>query len=201
MGRLLRTTNVIVSVLLLVVGLGVAAGAAAIFTGNPAMAAEKAVQPEKNPPGDIPDTQVFIDYASPQGFTLKVPEGWARSDRNDGASFVDKLDGVVVSMSHAAFAPTVETVSGSYLPELEKTGRAVKLVAIKEVRLPAGPAIRITYTSNSEPNAVTSRQIRLENERYLYFKDGKLITLELYAPQGADNVDQWQLMSNSFRWK
>ena len=33
--------------------------------------AEKAVAPEKNPPGDIPDTQVFIDYTSPEGFTLK----------------------------------------------------------------------------------------------------------------------------------
>lgn len=197
----LRTTNGIVSVLLLAADLGVAIGPAVIFPGGRAMAAEKAVQPEKNPPGDIPDTQVFIDYASPQGFTLKVPEGWARSDRNDGASFVDKLDGVVVSVSRAASAPTVETVKGSYLSELEKTGRAVKMVAIKAVRLPAGPAIRITYTSNSEPNGVTSRQIRLENERYLYFKDGKLITLELYAPQGADNVDQWQLISNSFRWK
>ncbi|MFB9984373.1 hypothetical protein ACFSQQ_11250 [Mesorhizobium kowhaii] len=179
-----------------------AAGALVPIAGSaPALAAEKAVQPEKNPPGDIPDTQVFIDYTSPQGFTMKVPEGWARSDRADGANFVDKLDGVVVSVSNVDAAPTVESAKANNVPELEKAERAVKVTAVKAVKLPAGPAVRIVYTSNSEPNAVTSKQVRLENERYLYFKDGKLVTLELYAPKGADNVDQWQLMSNSFRWK
>lgn len=167
----------------------------------PTLAAEKPVAAEKNPPGDIPDTQVFIDYAAPQGFALKVPEGWARTDRPDGASFVDKLDGVVVAVSKADAAPTTATAKATYVPELEKSERAVKVTAVKSVGLPAGKAIRIVYTSNSEPNAVTNRQVRLENERYLFFKDGKLVTLELYAPKGADNVDQWQLMSKSFRWK
>lgn len=166
----------------------------------PASAAEKAVPAEKNPPGDIPDTQVFIAYASPQGFTMQVPEGWARSDRPDGASFVDKLDGVVVSVSKADAAPTVESAKANYVSKLETVERAVKVTAVKPVKLPAGPAIRIVYTSNSEPNAVTGKQVRLENERYLYFNNGKLATLELYAPKGADNVDQWQLMSKSFRW-
>src|SRR5262245_40523704 len=74
----------------------------------PVLAAEQAVPAEKNPPGDIPDTQVFIDYASPAGFAMKVPEGWARTDRADGASFVDKLDGVVLTITKADAAPTVE---------------------------------------------------------------------------------------------
>ncbi|TPL38915.1 hypothetical protein [Mesorhizobium sp. B2-4-6] len=166
-----------------------------------AFAAEKAIPAEKNPPGDIPDTQVFIDYTSPEGFTMKVPEGWARSDRADGASFVDKLDGVVLSMAKADALPTVESAKTDYVSKLEATGRAVRVTAVKQVKLPAGEAISVVYTSNSEPNAVTNKQVRLENERYLFFKDGKLVTLELYAPKGADNVDQWQLMSNSFRWK
>ena len=180
---------------------GAAGALVASFASLPAFAAEKAVQPEKNPPGDIPDTQVFIDYTSPQGFTMKVPEGWARSDRADGASFVDKLDGVVVSASKADAAPTVESARADYVPKLEAAGRAIRVTAVKQVKLPAGPAIRIVYTSNSEPNAVTNKQVRLENERYLYFKDGRFVTLDLYAPKGADNVDQWQLMSNSLRWK
>jgi hypothetical protein len=167
----------------------------------PGTAAEHAVPAEKNPPGDIPDSQVFIDYASPQGFTMKVPEGWARTDRADGASFVDKLDGVVMMVRKADAAPTVDSAKKTYVPELEKSERAVKVSAVKAVKLPAGTTIRIVYTSNSEPNQVTNKQVRLENERYLYFKDGKLVTLELYAPKGADNVDQWQLMSKSFQWK
>ena len=174
---------------------------AAAWPVGMAAAAEKAIPAEKNPPGDIPDTQVFIDYVAPQGFTLKVPEGWARSDKSDGASFVDKLDGVVVAVSKADAAPSVASVKAKYIPELEKLERAVKVSAVKPAKLPAGAAIRVVYTSNSDPNAVTNKQVRLENERYLYFSDGKLVTLEFYAPKGADNVDQWQLMSKSFRWK
>jgi hypothetical protein len=167
---------------------------------SPAYSAEKVVPAEKNPPGDIPDTQVFINYASPQGFKMEVPEGWARSDRADGATFVDKLDGVVISVSKATSAPTAESVKANEVPHLKAAERAVAITAVEAVKLPAGTALRIVYTSNSEPNAVTNKQVRLENERYLYFKDGKLVTLELYAPKGADNADQWQLMSRSFRW-
>ncbi|WP_246680976.1 hypothetical protein [Mesorhizobium sp. B2-4-9] len=196
-----RKISRIPSILTVAACLGAAVAIAPGFGSLPASAAEKAVPAEKNPPGDIPDTQVFIDYVSPQGFTMKVPEGWARSDNADGASFVDKLDGVVVSAAKADAAPTVESAKADYVPKLQSTGRAIRVTTVKQVKLPAGPAIRIVYTSNSEPNAVTNKQVRLENERYLYFKDGKLVTLELYAPKGADNVDQWQLMSNSLRWK
>lgn len=183
--------------------LGVALAGAVLppaLLASPAMAAETAVAPEKNPPGDIPDTQVFVDYSSKSGLSLKVPEGWARTDRSDGASFVDKLNGVVITEAAAVSAPTVESVKTSYLPVLEKSGRAIKIESVEAVSLPAGKAIRIAYSSNSEPNPVTNKQVRLENNRYLYFKDGKLVSVDLYAPLGADNVDQWQLMSQSFRW-
>jgi hypothetical protein len=60
--------------------------------------------------------------------------------------------------------------------------------------------VLIVYTSNSDPNAVTDKQIRLENNRYLFYRAGHEAALTLSAPAGADNVDQWQLMANSFRW-
>jgi hypothetical protein len=180
--------------------LALAAAPGRILWPGVAVAAEQPAPAEKNPPGDIPDTQVFIGYSSPQGFSLKVPEGWARSDRPDGASFIDKLDGVVVSVASAGEAPTVEGVRAAYTRRLQEEEHAVKITTVRAVKLPAGSAIRVVYTSNSVPNDVTGKQVRLENERFLYFKDGKLVTLELYAPKGADNVDQWQLMSQSFRW-
>lgn len=167
-----------------------------------AFAAEKPIAAEKNPPGDIPDSQVFIDYVSPKdGFSLKVPEGWARTDRADGVSFIDKLDGVVLTRSDMSQAPTVDSVKKDYVGSLEQQERAVKIDSVKAVKLPAGNAIRIVYSSNSSPNEVTNKQVRLENQRFLYFKDGKLVALEFYAPLGADNVDQWKLMSESFRWR
>lgn len=162
--------------------------------------AETAVAPERNPPGDIPDNQVFIDYAG-KGYSLKVPEGWARSGDPSQVQFVDKLDGVGVTVTPMDKKPTADWASTAYAKQLADTGRAVGDVAVKTETRPAGTAIRVSYTVNSEPNPVTSKQVRLEAQRYLFWKNGTLATLTLWAPQGADNVDQWKLMSESFRWQ
>jgi hypothetical protein len=42
--------------------------------------------------------------------------------------------------------------------------------------------------------------VREENEAFYFAKNGKLVLLQLSAPKGADNVDQWKLISSSFRW-
>ena len=167
----------------------------------PVFAAERAVAPEKNPPGDIPDSQVFVTYDSKSGYSLKVPEGWARSELGNGVSFVDKLDGVLVTETADTSVPTVDMVKATFIPDLEKRSRAMKLGKVEDVQLPAGKVVRIVFTTNSEPNAVTNNQVRLENEIYVYHNGGKTVSLQFYAPFGADNVDQWNLMSRSFRWK
>jgi hypothetical protein len=152
---------------------------------------------EKNPPGDIPDDQVFVSYVSSVGgYSLKVPEGWARSEKDSDVNFVDKFDGVAVSVATAAVAPTVKDVVAG----LEKPGKPVRVVSSKEIRLVAGEALLIQYESDSEANPVTNKRIRLENEAYVFYKNGKTATLTLWAPKGADNADQWKLMSESFRW-
>ena len=160
--------------------------------------AENAVPAEKNPPGDIPDSQVFIDYAGP-GFSMKIPEGWSRVDETAGAKFSDKYNLIEATSAAATAAPTTSTVTAGAAAELGKTGHAVKIASVKEVKLDGGSAIRIDYSANSEPNAVTNKQIRLEDVRFLLFKSGKLVTLDMAAPYGADNADQWTLMANSIR--
>lgn len=178
-------------------------GAAALMVvstlGAPAQ--EKAVAPEVNPPGDIPDNQVFVTYASPLGFSIKAPEGWSRKESPDGVSFADKFGRVEVAISSIATPPTVGAVKMGEVAELEKNGRAVKIGAVNAVTLASGPAVRIAFTSNSEPNAVTGKQLRLESERFLIAHAGKLASVTFSAPAGADNADQWKLMSDSFRWK
>lgn len=167
---------------------------------SPAMAAEQAAAPEKNPPGDIPDSQIFVTFKSPAGFAVKVPEGWARTERNSGARFADKFNTVDIDIGAAAASPSVASVKSGQAVDLAKTGRAVKITAIKNVKLAAGPAVLIVYESNSEPNQVTNKQLRLESNRYLVFRNGKLATLDLAAPLGADNADQWKLIAHSFSW-
>ncbi len=182
-----------------VIFLGLAATLCPVVTGTAALA-ETAVAPEKNPPGDIPDTQAFITYRADL-FALKVPEGWARTATGANVSFVSKLDGVSVSLTDLATPPTVASVKAQYAPAMIKAGRAVTVTTISAEKLPGGAVVKISYSVNSDPNAVTNKQIRLEGARYLFWKAGKLAAMDLYAPLGADNVDQWNLMSQSFAWQ
>ncbi len=162
---------------------------------------EKPVAPEKNPPGDIPDSQVFVAYRSAEGgYQLEVPEGWARSTQEADVSFVDKLDGVKVTITQAPAALTAASARTNEVATLLKSSRAVQVDKIRDVQLPAGAAVLVEYSSNSDPDPVTGKQVRLENNMYLFFQSGKLTTLTLWAPLGADNVDQWQRMAQSFRW-
>ncbi|MBN9305996.1 MAG: hypothetical protein BGO82_00805 [Devosia sp. 67-54] len=178
--------------------LALSAGAA-ISLPAVSIAVEKPVASEKNPPGDIPDTQVFVDYQG-AGVTMKVPEGWARADEANGAIFSDKYNRVELTTQTTASSPSVSSVTSHEAKDLVAGGRAVKIIAVKEVKLDGGRAVRVDYSANSEPNAVTSKQIRLEEVRfYLRGPSGKLAVLDMSAPNGADNVDQWNLMSNSLR--
>lgn len=166
-----------------------------------ASSAEKPVAAEKNPPGDIPDNQVFIGYHSPLGFNIRVPEGWARREASDGVTFSDKYNTIALAVSQRADAISVVNAKQQEVVDLEKTGRAVRVTGIKSVKLPSGPAVIVSYSSNSEPNPVTEKAIREENDRYFFWQNGKLVTLTMSAPLGADNADQWDLMAKSFRWQ
>lgn len=168
---------------------------------GPPPASEKPLTPEKNPPGDIPDNQVFVEYRSPLGFNIKVPEGWARRQTSDGATFSDKYNTIALVVSQRAEPLNVTNAKQQEINELEKTGKAVRVSGVKSVELPSGTAVVVSYGSNSELNPVTDKAIRLENERYFFWKNGKLVTLTLSAPLGADNADQWNLMAKSFRWQ
>ncbi len=167
-----------------------------VFAAQEAPAAK-----EKNPPGDIPDDQVFVAYASPLGFALQVPEGWARSDAAEGVTFADKYGQISAGVKPAAGPLTLASVRANEAAELEKTGHAVKISGVSAVTLPAGAAVKIVYSANSEANPVTGKKIRLECERFLLRHGDKVATLTFSSPAGADNVDQWVLISQSFAWQ
>jgi len=163
---------------------------------------EQPVAPERNPSGDIPDSQVFVRYTSLRGgYELDVPEGWARRTRGGDVIFTSKLDGLSVTIAVPGKMPDAQSVRKNQAKQLEKTGRAVVIGSIKDIEFKSGAAVRMVYESNSEPNPVTNKQVRLENNTYFYYKDGRLAELRLWAPVGADNVDQWVRISNSFRWR
>lgn len=171
-------------------------------SGQNAAGNEQPVAPEQNSAGDIPDNQAFVKFDSPSGgYQLEAPEGWARTNQNTDVSFINKLDGLQLSITNFSTPFSLDNIRSNQVAELEKTGRAVQVKQVQSVQLQSGPAVQVVYESNSEPDSVTGKQVRLENNRYYFYKNGKLATLTVWAPLGADNVDQWKYMSNSFRWR
>jgi hypothetical protein len=162
---------------------------------------ESPIPVESNPPGDIPDNAAFVPFTSKAGgFVISTPEGWARTTSGSSVTFTDKLNTVVVSWVHASSVPTVASVKKTEVPALASTERAFKLGSITTASLPAGPAIMVEYQANSEPNAVTGKQYRLDVQRYVLFRNGREIAIGLRSPVGSDNVDPWRIVTESFRW-
>lgn len=160
------------------------------------------VAPETHPVGDIPDSQAFVRYSSAAGhFSLEVPEGWSRSEKVQAVSFTSKLGAVEVSSQKGTGAPTVANVKARDLPALSKSVKDMKITAVKDVTLPAGKAVLVKFTSTGEVNAVTGKATRQENDLYVLAKNGQRVTLRFSAPLGADNVDAWKRMADSFAWR
>lgn len=172
--------------------------AALALCSLPALA-ETAIAPEVSPPGDIPDNQAFIPFAG-QGFTVKVPEGWAQSAAGDATTFADKFNTIHVMLLPDPGAKGPEAGKDALVADLSK-GRAVAIKDTAMVKTAAGPALHVAFDSNSDPDPVTTKQLRQENEAYVWGKGDHMVELILSAPKGADNVDSWHLISSSFRWK
>lgn len=162
--------------------------------------AQMPVAAEKNPPGDIPDNQAFVNYTSPLGFSIKVPEGWARREQASDVVFSDKYNRLQVTVTAQPAPPTLSSVKANEVSALQKLPSAVRIASVKQLSLPTGSTVVVHYAANSDVNAVTNKAIRLDSENYYFWKTGKLAVLTVSAPAGADNVDQWQLMAKSFTW-
>jgi hypothetical protein len=169
---------------------------------QPSQSSQAPVAAESNPPGDIPDSTVYVTYRSPAGhLLLKVPEGWSRKTAPASSTFTSNLNSIKVAWTHAAAAPTVSSARATTIRALQAGAPAFRLQSVRAVTLPGGPAVEITYQVNSAPNPVTGRQYRLVIERFELYSKGRGAVLSLSSAVGSDNVDPWRTVSTSFRWR
>jgi hypothetical protein len=159
------------------------------------------VPAESNPPGDIPDTTIFVSYQSDAPHALiKVPEGWARQSTASGTTFSSNLNSITIAAVPMAAMPTVASIRATTVRSLSGSTLAFRLQSVSAVQLPGGPAVEIVYEVNSQPNAVTGRQYRLVIERFEFYRSGQGAALSLSSAVGSDNVDPWRIVSRSFQW-
>jgi hypothetical protein len=157
-------------------------------------------QVEVNPPGDIPDNQAFVPYHG-SGYTVSVPEGWARTAQAGAVVFSDKYNSITITTANAASAPTPATARSRELPAIKAAAKGFSPGAISTVHRAAGSAVLITYHALSAVNPVTGKVANEAVERYEFWRNGHEVVLTLAAPVGSDNVDPWRKVTDSFTWK
>jgi len=169
-------------------------------TATPPSAASKNA-PEVNPAGDIPDNQVFVPYSPPGGrFTVKVPEGWGRTARAGTVSFTDKLNTISMETRPAPAAPTVASARQAELPAIRSASRRYEPGSVTQVRRAGGDVVLVTFKADAPADPVTGKVVHDAVERYEFWRGGTEAILTLAGPVGADNVDPWRTVSDSFRW-
>ncbi|MFF4060135.1 hypothetical protein ACFYZ8_03355 [Streptomyces sp. NPDC001668] len=160
---------------------------------------------ESNPPGDIPDNQAFVAYrptgGSYTGFTVKVPEGWARTGQGGTTVFTDKLNSVKITAVSAATAPTTGSVTSKVIPQLRSQVPKFAAPKVSEVTRHSGRVVLLTYRGDSTKDPVTGKVVRDAFERYAFYRAGHEVDLTLSGPVKADNVDPWRIVSDSFAWR
>ncbi|MGH3845956.1 MAG: hypothetical protein ACRDS0_31730, partial [Pseudonocardiaceae bacterium] len=143
--------------------------------------------PEVNPLGDIPDNQVYVPYAAPEGlFTVQIPQGWARTGVGSAVVFTDKFNSVRIDTGPRPTAPDVASATAREVPQLRGSVPGFVAGQVRMVTRSAGPVVLITYQASSAPNAVTGKSVTDAVERYEFWRAGQEVVLTLSAPRGAD---------------
>jgi hypothetical protein len=181
------------------VAVGVGTGACGSSSGSGSTVDPNAG--DVSPPGDIPDNQVFVPYSPPgAGYTVKVPEGWARTTTADGVQFTDKLNSVTLGSAKAARPLTAARARATVVPKLSSSVKGFSNPQVTTAQRSAGQAVLITYLAQSKPDPVTGKSVTDAVERYTFNHGGREAILILSGPQGADNVDPWRIVTDSLRW-
>jgi hypothetical protein len=138
------------------------------------------------------------------GYSFEYPGGWRVVEKGSGvriARFGNAVTVVVRPRDKAPFYKGYQqqletmlkqhddkTISKIVQPASEiKVGKdKVTMAVIEQVR-PTGPG-------------ADAPKDTLVVNRYLFWKDGKLLLLSMSSVKGVDNNDAWNLMANSFKW-
>jgi len=151
--------------------------------------------------GDIPDNQVFLTFHNGHsGYSIKYPEGWTiQGSGSDKLTISDKNNLVRVVIARG-LAPSPRSVAAE-LTALKKSNPTLTFTAPRTFALPASStAVKAVYTTQSAPDPVTGKRVKLIVDRYELTRGGHIATVDLGTPKGVDNVDAYRMMIESFRW-
>ncbi len=178
---------------------GIASSSSSVGGPAPESAAALSADAKSAATGDIPDTQNFLTLRAPQlHVSMLYPEGWTVQESVDRVSIADKNNLVRIVVSRGAAATTASV--RSQLATMERSTPGLKANTAHAIALKSGPAVKVTYTTQSAPNPVTGKQVTLMVDRYVLAHGGRVAVVDLGTPVGVDNVDAYRRMVESFKW-
>jgi hypothetical protein len=143
---------------------------------------------------------VYVVFTNTRaGYSIKYPEGWAQSGSGKRVTIYDKNNLVRIVVQPGS-EPTAAQVSAE-LRALKATTPSLRFQSPQRVEISGKAAIKVVYTTESSPNPVTNKRVRLTVDRYYLAQGGKRAVIDLGTPVGVDNVDGYLLMVQSFRWR
>jgi hypothetical protein len=138
------------------------------------------------------------------GYSFEYPGGWRVMEKGSGVRIARFGNAVTVVVRPRQQAPSPK----DYQKQLEALLQQHDDKIISKIVRPAGvikvgkdnvtmaviEQVRPTGPAADEPKGT------LVVNRYLFWKDGKLLMLSMSSVKGVDNNDAWNLMANSFKW-
>jgi hypothetical protein len=195
-----RTARSVSALVLGVVALGITACGGSSKQGHAASAGALSAEAQSAATGDIPDNQVFLTYRNHvAGYSIRYPEGWARTGSGRDVTFQDK-NNIVRLVVASVGAPSPRSVGVELARQRAATPTLRVISAPRSVRIKGTPLVKAVYTTRSRPNPVTGKRVLLLVDRYELARGGKRATVDLGTPKGVDNVDAYRMMIESFRW-
>lgn len=156
---------------------------------------------EQVAPGDIPDTQAFVTTTGPsKAWSVKIPEGWSKQTKTSGFVFTDKYNVIAVTERTGQTALSPAAARADEVARLAAAHPGFVLKRVAAVIRAGGSGVVIAYESDSVKNAVTGKVHRDASEAYVFQRQDRRVVLDLSGAAGADNVDPWRIITDSFRW-
>jgi hypothetical protein len=138
------------------------------------------------------------------GYSFDYPGGWRVIEKGSGVRIARFGDAVTVVVRPRPQAPS----SKDYQKQLEAMLQRHDDKLISKIVRPAGEItvgkdkVTMAVIEQVRPTgpAANAPKDTLVVNRYLFWKDGKLLLLSMSSVKGVDNNDAWNLMANSFKW-
>jgi hypothetical protein len=172
---------------------------AASSCGSSSASSANASEAASTAAGDIPDNQQFLTFKNRSGgYSISYPEGWARSGSGNSVLFQDKGNTITTKV-----APGPQPTPASVTAELKQEAASDPCLSPgtpQVVTVGPNQVVKVTYMTQGQKSPVTGQRPKISVDRYVYFKGGKVATVDLATPVGVDNVDAYRMISESFRW-